>query len=178
MSREDSEPPSSSLTVFLNIDQSVDSLYVPAEAQLTAWIEHAIKGAPGIDDSTHYEVSLSIVDEAAIQTLNRNYRSKDKPTNVLSFPSGMPVLHGEDDGAAQQALGDIIVCQPIIAAEAAAQNKPIEHHWAHMMVHSVLHLVGHDHVQSDEADAMEALEVQLLDALAIPNPYQQSLEVQ
>ena len=129
------------------------------------------------DETVHYELSLSVVDAPAIQTLNRDYRDKDAPTNVLSFPSGMPLMPAIEDARATRVLGDIVICQSVIAYEAEVQAKSIQHHWAHMIVHSVLHLFGHDHIQPDEALAMEALEIKLLDRLSVSNPYQQPPQV-
>ncbi|MBA3981050.1 MAG: rRNA maturation RNase YbeY, partial [Alcanivorax sp.] len=104
------------------------------------------------------------------QALNHDYRGKDAPTNVLSFPFEMPeglTLSGDE-----LILGDIALCADVIAREATEQGKPAAHHWAHMVVHGVLHLLGYDHVADDDAADMEALEVTILAGLGIPDPYQ------
>lgn len=181
-SRDDAEPPSRQplqssagsvhLTVHTTIEPCLRCADIPADDLIHHWIGHTVQSQPDFDETLQYEVSLSVVDAQAIQTLNRDYRKKDAPTNVLSFPSGMPVMPATDSRGAMLMLGDIVICQSVIADEAQAQRKSIEHHWVHMMVHSVLHLFGHDHLQPDEAQAMEALEVDLLEHLSVPNPYQ------
>lgn len=184
-SRDDAEPPSrllsSRFTVSFSIDEAVDASSVPPREKITTWVEHAIAGIPTTDKKpAHFDVSVSVVDEATIQSLNSEYRSNNKPTNVLSFPSGMPLLDADSDAGTDelgfQALGDIVVCQSVIVHEAHEQNKTIEHHFAHMLVHSVLHLFGYDHQVEHEANLMEALEIQLLSNLSIPNPYQLSFQ--
>ena len=110
-------------------------------------------------------VSIVLSDDAEVQALNLNYRKKDKPTNVLSFPDGDVV-----EGVLQ--LGDIILAYDTVAGEAAAQNKPLKHHITHLVIHGVLHLLGHDHETEAEAEAMEAIEIKLLARMAIANPYE------
>ncbi len=176
-SRDDAEPPSSGLNVSLTVADALDHTELPELNSIVMWISHTLQALPTYDDSVQYEVSVSVVDESSIQSLNRDYRDKNKPTNVLSFPSGMPVLTDPDSGEKHHALGDVVVCHSIIVAEASIQGKAIEHHWAHMVVHSVLHLCGHDHSEQEQAQVMEALEVKLLHTLSIPNPYQQSFQI-
>jgi len=101
-----------------------------------------------------------------VQELNRDYRGKDKPTNVLSFPFEAPA------GITMPLAGDLVICAPVVEQEAADQNKTLESHWAHMVVHGMLHLQGHDHTDDKEAETMEALEIQLLAQLGFANPYQ------
>jgi len=185
------------VTVSVTIDEALDASAVPANDKLHTWVAQtlsivsitqpnqcAISSTPPsraadiatIDTAVHYEVAVSVVGEKAIQSLNAEYRHKDKPTNVLSFPSGMPLLPANNEQPALAVLGDIVLCLPVIEAESEAQQKLTEHHWAHMIVHSVLHLVGHDHVHSDAADVMEALEVRVLHALSMPDPFQLPLQ--
>ena len=111
------------------------------------------------------EVCIKIVDEAESQTLNHTYRGKNQTTNVLSFPSDVP------DFVASTHLGDLAICATVVEQEATAQNKALEHHWAHMSIHGVLHLLGYDHMEDDEAEEMETLEVELLQGLGINDPY-------
>src|SRR5690606_12322097 len=100
------------------------------------------------------------------QALNLLYRGKDKPTNVLSFPCELPA------GVDLPVLGDLVICQPVVNLEAAEQNKASEAHWAHMVIHGTLHLLGYDHEDDEEARVMESLETQLLTQLGYPRPYE------
>ena len=116
---------------------------------------------PLIDSPKIGELSVALVDDATIQSLNREYREKDKPTNVLSFPSSGP-------GAI---LGDIVLARETIVREAAEAGKSLIHHVTHLIIHGFLHLQGYDHDTDEEADVMEGLEIQALTALDIDNPY-------
>ncbi len=107
------------------------------------------------------ELSIVLADDAFIQALNKQYRDKDKPTNVLSFPQDDPGL-----------LGDVILAYETVAAEAEAQNKSLKDHVTHLIVHGILHLIGHDHEEDGEAETMEALEIAVLSNLGIKNPYE------
>ncbi len=113
------------------------------------------------------ELSLLFTDDAHIKVLNRDWRDKDKPTNVLSFPA-LDVAPGD---AVPPMLGDIVLAFETVASEAALENKPFEHHLTHLVVHGLLHLLGHDHEDDEEAEIMEALERAALARLAIPDPY-------
>ena len=132
----------------------------PAPATLRRWALAvlAMTGTPGA-------VTLRVVDADEGAALNRAWRGKRKPTNVLSFPLSTP------PGVPEPQLGDIVVCAPVVEREANEQGKPVRAHWAHMMVHGLLHLAGHDHQATDEALAMERLEIDLLAQLGYPNPY-------
>lgn len=110
-------------------------------------------------------LTIRIVDREESRSLNRQFRGKDKPTNVLSFPSQIP------DFAEQDYLGDLAICASVVAAEALDQDKDEDAHWAHMLVHGVLHLHGYDHIESSEAEEMEALETRILTAMGLPAPY-------
>ena len=112
------------------------------------------------------ELSIRIVDEAESADLNHTYRHKSGPTNVLSFPCEVP------DGVPLDLLGDLVICAPVVAREAQAQGKASEAHWAHMVIHGVLHLRGYDHIDTAEAERMEALEIDILSRLGYPNPYE------
>ena len=112
------------------------------------------------------EVTIRLVDEAESNQLNLTYRGKDKPTNVLSFPFECP------PGVELPLLGDLIICRQVVEREANEQNKPLLAHWAHMVVHGSLHLLGYDHIDDEEAEEMEALEVEFMQALGYDNPYQ------
>lgn len=139
----------------------------PGDAALGAAVDAAIKVAGAALDGD-VELSLRIVDRQEIRALNHRYRHRDRATNVLSFPSELP------PGLPFRHLGDIVVCAPIVAEEAQAQGKAEEAHWAHMMVHGTLHLLGHDHEEDEEAEEMESLETLALAQLNLPCPYSEN----
>ncbi len=115
-------------------------------------------------------VSIRIVGAAESRRLNAAWRGKDKPTNVLSFPSGL--AGGQNPAPAGPfPLGDLVICAPVVAREAREQGKASRAHWAHMVVHGVLHLLGYDHELDREAESMEAREMNLLATFGYPNPY-------
>ena len=134
---------------------------VPEEEDIRGWIEAALSGRRSADT----EISLRLVDIEEMTTLNENYRAKTGPTNVLSFPSDLP------RELELPLLGDIVICAPVVRDEAQSQNKTLQAHWAHMTVHGTLHLLGYDHIEEDEALAMEALETEILTSLNYPCPY-------
>jgi len=107
------------------------------------------------------ELLIRIVDKAEIQNLNKTYRHKDKPTNVLSFPLELPEVVAED------LIGDLAICAELVVAEAQQQHKSINDHWAHLILHGTLHLLGYDHIEDEDANIMEALEVKLLDSIGL-----------
>ncbi|WP_099612080.1 rRNA maturation RNase YbeY [Vibrio fujianensis] len=111
------------------------------------------------------EVTIRIVDQAESHQLNLDYRGKDKPTNVLSFPFEAPPEVELD------LLGDLVICQPVVEQEAIEQEKPLIAHWAHMVVHGSLHLLGYDHIDDQDADEMEALETEIMQKMGFNDPY-------
>ena len=135
----------------------------PGKAQLQRWAEAALE-AGGREGG---ELVIRLVDEAESAELNRNYRNKTGPTNVLSFPFEAP----PEVPMEVELLGDLVICVPVVEREATEQNKPYEAHCAHMVVHGILHLLGHDHLQAGEAEAMEKLEIAILGRLGYDNPY-------
>ncbi|WP_054113567.1 rRNA maturation RNase YbeY [Marinagarivorans algicola] len=151
---------------------SESQLFSPTHTQLALWVNQALNfayhtGPDSIQAHRHFrsDITVRIVDEAESQILNRDYRGKDAPTNVLSFPSDLP------DFIEEPLLGDLIICTQVVNREACAQQKTLEAHWAHMVVHGTLHLLGYDHIENDEAQIMEALETRILVALHYPAPY-------
>lgn len=135
----------------------------PSRAQLRRWLA-PVAAEFALADC---ELAVRVVGEAEGAALNQRWRGRSGATNVLSFPAGsMPELPGQP-----RHLGDLVLCAPVLRREAAAQGKPEASHWAHLLVHGTLHLLGLDHETAAEAEAMEALEVRLLATLGIPDPY-------
>ena len=135
---------------------------VPDEDDIRRWIDAALAGHR---DAQETEITVRLVDIDEMTALNGRYRGKAGPTNVLSFPSDLPAE------LELPLLGDIVICAPVVASEAAQQHKALRAHWAHMTVHGTLHLLGYDHIADSEAAAMEALETRILAALDFPCPY-------
>ena len=154
----------------VDVQVACDSKDVLAPAEIEAWVVRALI-ASGREIAAKAELSVRVVDTGEIQDLNRDYRQQDKPTNVLSFPGG-PV-EGLPVGEAT-VLGDIVVCADVVSREAAEQGKAVADHWAHMLVHGTLHLVGYDHGNDSEASAMEGVETQTLMQYGLPDPYGES----
>lgn len=152
----------------VDIEVVSESTQVPAPADIERWISAALDSAFAEDESSEAEISVYIVDEAESQTLNYQYRQQEKPTNVLSFPADIP----EELGI--PLLGDLVICAPVVEREAVEQGKTLAAHWAHMLVHGTLHLLGYDHIEDAEAEEMEALETKILDGLGFPAPYAES----
>jgi len=143
---------------------------VPEATSIEQWVKHVLSNQ--LNTADFPEINIQVVDEVLIRELNETYRHKSGPTNVLSFPFEAPPGLPEEE--AEALLGDIVICAQVVSREAEQQDKTLQAHWAHMVVHGVLHLLGYDHLEDEEADAMESLEVQLLNELAFPNPYQQA----
>lgn len=149
------------MTLDLDLQIALDMPGLPAEADLRRWAEAALIGADYQKDA---ELTIRIVNEAEITALNESYRHKQGPTNVLSFPFEPP------PEIATPLLGDIVICAPVVLHEAINQGKAVAAHWAHLVAHGVLHLLGYDH-DEEQAEAMESLEVRILEGLGYPDPY-------
>lgn len=145
----------------LAVQRASHAFDLPSDRDLFRWAEATLAGQAG-----ELELSVRIVDERESAELNGRYRGRRYPTNVLSFPFEAP------PGVDVALLGDLVICAPVVAREAAEQGKPLAAHWAHMVVHGVLHLLGYDHEQPAEAEHMEGLEIRLLSRLGFENPYQ------
>lgn len=154
------------MTYQIDIESNSQSSQIPALAELERWISAALHS----QQFETAEVSVYIVDETEGQELNAQYRGKDYPTNVLSFPADL----AEEVGI--PLLGDLVVCAPVVEREAQEQGKTLHAHWAHMLVHGTLHLIGFDHIDDEEAETMEALETQIVTGLGYPAPYQDITE--
>ncbi|CAA0123953.1 Endoribonuclease YbeY [BD1-7 clade bacterium] len=159
----------STITLTLDIQRLDETLgehdSVPDDSQFQHWTLKALTSAKYVQPDA--EVSLTLVDTAEITRLNREYRHKNDPTNVLSFPADLP------EGVDVPLLGDIIICPAVVMHEAGEQHKSIEAHWAHMTVHGILHLLGFDHIIEHDAHVMEALEIAIMKDLGYDNPYEQ-----
>lgn len=148
------------MTITLDLQIASEAADLPAESDIQVWLDAALASY-----QRNFELTIRIVDNSESQSLNHQYRGKDKPTNVLSFPFEVP------EGIELDLLGDLIICAPVVKAEASEQEKPIIAHWAHMVVHGCLHLLGFDHITEEEALEMETLEIDILAKLGFNNPY-------
>ena len=150
-----------------NIDiQNVSSTKsLPADKIIENWAKQAL-------DRQHKdaEITLRIVDEEEGKQLNKNWRNKDYATNVLSFPVGEVIKQ------APKLLGDIVICAPVVEREAREQKKELIAHWAHLIIHGILHLQGYDHEVEEEAEKMESLEINILKKIGYANPYETELQ--
>jgi probable rRNA maturation factor len=142
---------------------------VPHARSLREWVRTAVLLSGYSLQPTAYSLCLRIVGAAESRKLNRRWRDKDKSTNVLSFPSAM--TNHESRVTSHVFLGDIAICAPIVASEAREQGKTLGAHWAHMVVHGVLHLLGYDHVKKRDARQMEAREIAILSHFGYQDPY-------
>lgn len=150
------------MKIEVDIQVACENQNLPSVEQFEKWVELAVAS----QHITEAEVTIRLVTSEESQMLNLTYRGKDKPTNVLSFPFEAPAE------IELNLLGDLVVCADIVEQEAQQQNKQLSHHWAHMIVHGTLHLLGFDHENDDEAHTMESLERQILTKLGIDDPYQ------
>lgn len=132
----------------------------PERQQIQLWVDTALA-----DYDRDSEIVVRIVDEQESADLNEQYRHKQGPTNILSFPADLPEEVNLD------LLGDLVICAPVLEKEALEQNKLLAHHWAHIIVHGVLHLLGYDHIDDNDAELMENKEIEILNKLNINNPY-------
>ncbi len=152
------------LSLDLEIQRACPAGAQPTDDELQRWSLAALNGRR---DAA--ELVIRIVDAAEITDLNREYRGKDQPTNVLSFPFEAPPEL--PSGLVDDLLGDLVICAPVVRREAVEQGKGTDAHWAHMVVHGVLHLLGFDHVKDADAQVMEGLEKDILNDLGYPDPY-------
>jgi probable rRNA maturation factor len=147
------------MTIEVDVQNATAFEPLPDDAQFRLWVETALRG------KSEAELTLRLVDRDESRKLNSRYRGQDQPTNVLSFPAELP------PGIDIPLLGDIVICAPLVGEESEAQDKSLPAHWAHLVIHGVLHLLGHDHQIEQEAVEMEAMEVELLASLGFGNPY-------
>jgi len=147
---------------YIEIQTIYQANTVPDEQQIQGWVDAALQ-----DYASDTEIVVRIVDEQESAELNQQYRHKSGPTNILSFPVELP------EGIELDLLGDLVICAPVLEKEAIEQQKVLADHWAHIIIHGVLHLLGYDHIEDDEAELMESKEISILNTLQIANPYQQ-----
>ena len=158
------------VALIVDVQVACDDDGIPAQADIQGWVVAAVQQS-GRATANGLEIAVRIVAEDEIQTLNLRYREQDKATNVLSFPAG------EIDGLpsdASQLLGDVVVCASVVSAEASEQGKRLADHWAHMLVHGTLHLLGFDHENAADAAKMESLETKILASRRVADPYKVS----
>ena len=148
------------MSIDINVQYAINIPGLPTENEIKQWVNTSLDSL-----ADNAELTLRIVDEEEGKHLNEQWRKSSGPTNVLSFS------YNNDDKAGSSVHGDIVICAPVIAREAVEQRKPLNAHWAHMVIHGVLHLLGYDHIDSEDTEKMEALEKKILDKLGIPDPY-------
>lgn len=153
------------MTIHIDVDNACDAVGVPDNASFTRWATAALDGL-----RSRADIAVRIVDEAESLALNSHYRHKAYATNVLSFPSDLP------EDCEPPILGDLAICAAVVAREAAEQHKTLQAHWAHLVVHGTLHLLGFDHIDDGDAELMEAREIAILQTLGFGNPYQENGE--
>lgn len=144
----------------LDLQIITESTPLPSHEELEIWFTAALP-----NKKQNSEITIRIVDLEESQQLNSTYRGKDKPTNVLSFPADLP------EELNIPLLGDLVICAEVVKREAEEQQKELNAHWAHMVIHGTLHLLGYDHEDDDEAEEMESLEISLLAAIGFADPY-------
>jgi probable rRNA maturation factor len=137
---------------------------IPGDKQFQLWAETALAGRAG-----PFTLAIRIVDEPEARRFNRDYRNQDQATNILSFPAELPEDLPSEIRHSQ--LGDLLICAPLVATEAVARRRSENDHWAHLTIHGILHLLGFDHAQAEEAGIMENMETEMLAKLDIPDPY-------
>ncbi|TNF98809.1 MAG: rRNA maturation RNase YbeY [Gammaproteobacteria bacterium] len=134
---------------------------IPTGDDFDRWIKHVLES-----ENINGQVVVRIVDEEEIRQLNHDYRGQDKPTNVLSF------AYEDDEWRPKELLGDLVICADVVQREAEQSHSELMHHWAHLTMHGMLHLLGYDHVTDEQASIMEAREIDLLGKMNISNPYE------
>ncbi len=155
------------MQIELDLQNTIDSNRIPAFEKMQSWILAVLEKVD--NNFERPEMTVRIVSCEESQQLNSDYCGKDKPTNVLSFPFEAPeMIPAEELG---EFLGDLVICEQVLQLEAEQQNKSIDSHWAHLIIHGVLHLLGFDHIEVQDANQMEALEIELMKELGFEDPY-------
>ncbi len=153
------------MTALVEVQWAVEGEGLPSEQDIQNWVEAVLMQEPH-GNSSDVELTVRITSEEEVAELNQQYRQKQGSTNVLSFPV--------DDELPLEVplLGDLIICAAVVEREAKQQNKTLLSHWAHMVVHGTLHLLGYDHIEADQAEIMEQKEIAVLQGLGFSNPYE------
>ncbi|MDP0561620.1 MAG: rRNA maturation RNase YbeY [Candidatus Endonucleobacter sp. (ex Gigantidas childressi)] len=147
--------------IHVDLQIASESSKLPSLPDIERWVSAAL-----IKRTSELEISIRIVDITEGAKLNQQWRNKSGPTNVLSFPADLPVEVG------LSLLGDLVICAPTVEEESKEQGKSLQAHWAHIVIHGTLHLLGYDHIEDDQARLMESLEVKIMKSIGFPDPYQ------
>ncbi len=147
------------MSIIIDTQYAAKSKNIPKKGKIGKWANACLSGI-----TEHAELTIRIVDEEEGTKLNMDWCNGKSPTNVLSFPS-------DDNPLAPYFLGDVVICAPVVIREATEQGKLGDAHWAHMIIHGILHLVGYDHINDKDAIEMESLEIKKLESIGFPNPY-------
>lgn len=150
------------MSIRVNLQLAVEAVNIPKKNDFKKWIAKVLQFL----DYANAEISVRIVDTTESAWLNKTYRQKNRPTNVLSFPFEMP------NGVKTDYLGDLAICASVVEQEATDQNKTLAAHWAHLVIHGTLHLLGYDHQSESDAEEMEGIEINILNELGFSNPYE------
>ncbi len=153
------------MSLMINLQIAVSSAQIPDKDKFQLWADTAADACPCADK----ELTIRITDMKESAELNSRYRNRASATNVLSFP------YEDPPGVVTDMLGDLVICAPLVQHEADEQHKSVEAHWAHLVVHGVLHLCGYDHIDAAQADEMEALETSIITGLGYSPPYDEQL---
>lgn len=154
------------MSIIVDLQIACSSKTVPSKNDFVVWTTQAL-----LKHYTNAELTIRLVNEAESRMLNETYRQQIGPTNVLSFASDLP----DDISLATPLLGDLVICEPLVAKEAREQHKDYTAHFAHLVVHGCLHLLGYDHVEPHQAQIMESLETQIMLSLNFTDPYKTEL---
>ena len=150
------------------IQRATQEQNIPGDKDFLLWAQSALN-----KETQNLEVIIRLVDEDEGRRLNASFRNRDAATNVLSFPSDLPeaIQSQLETGTGSRPLGDLVICAPVVIREALEQGKAVRDHWAHLVIHGILHLLGHVHDNPEQASIMEQLEFEILATLGIADPY-------
>ncbi len=156
------------MSIEVVIQRATQEQNTPGDRDFLAWTQAALKTEP-----QNLEVIIRLVDEDEGRRLNASFRKRDAATNVLSFRSDLPedIQSQLETGTGSRPLGDLVICAPVVIREALEQGKAVRDHWAHLVIHGILHLLGYEHESPDQAGTMEQLEIEILATLSVADPY-------